>query len=42
MNDHALQHEQDGHAFRRKLVWLAVIKVVVLLLTGLIIAYYVL
>jgi hypothetical protein len=40
MNDHTVQDEHHGRAFRRKLIWLAVIKVIVLVLIGFIIAYY--
>lgn len=42
MNHHTVPHEHDGHAFRRKLIWLALIKVVVLVLIGLFIAFYLL
>jgi len=40
MNDHAVPQDHDGRAFRRKLIWLALGKVVVLALIGLFIAYY--
>jgi flagellar basal body-associated protein FliL len=42
MNDHTVPHEHDGRAFHRKLIWLALIKVIVLVLIGLFIAFYLL
>lgn len=40
MNDGIVHNEYDGRSFRRKLIWLVMIKVAALTLIGLYIAFY--
>ena len=42
MAETATQTGDEGRAFRRKLIWFVAIKVIVLALTGVVIAYYIL